>query len=222
MDKQVYLASGFFNPQQLADLEAMKASCAAADLSYYSPKDEVVCPADAPANFAAFVLKSNEDAIRASGRVFANLRHKDLGTSFEVGLAAALGNSISYWTGGGLSNSANKQLLIEAKTANTACTALLNWASPWEIKGVTKIAEQAYVVSTVGKRVESIVAAGWLYAKACRVIYYCPGLPPGAQFNLMLAATGIAVATSEVDLAYCTAAAQLDSSWTRPYGGLIE
>jgi len=28
------------------------------------------------------------------------------------------------------------------------------------------------------------------------IVYFCDGLPPGAQFNLMLAASGLAVCTS--------------------------
>jgi len=212
---EVYLASGFFCPQQLADLEAMKAACTAADLSYYSPKDEVVCSADAPANFAAFVLKSNEDAIRASGRVFANLRHKDLSTSFEVGLAAALSKSVRFYDG----VAPEVELRSSISLAATTLFDLRNQGYYSSLIQDLYVGGDVWVVPTAGNPIDKVVAAGWLHAKGCRVIYYCEGLPPGAAVNLMLAATAISVATEADDLAYCIEQAQADPTWARPYTG---
>jgi hypothetical protein len=46
----------------------------------------------------------------------------------------------------------------------------------------------------------SIFEAGYFHKLGKPIIYFCAGLPPGAQFNLMLAASGLAVWTSIDDL----------------------
>ena len=55
------------------------------------------------------------------------------------------------------------------------------------------------------------------------IVYFCDGLPPGAQFNLMLAASGIAVCTSLTDLdEYLSACVDKDKLLTKRYEGAIE
>ena len=46
----------------------------------------------------------------------------------------------------------------------------------------------------------SIFEAGYFHKLNKPIVYFCAGLPAGAQFNLMLAASGEAVCTSLNDL----------------------
>ena len=52
------------------------------------------------------------------------------------------------------------------------------------------------IVNTRDKDIGTIWEAGFAFAHRKPIVYFCAGLPPGAQFNLMLAASGIAVCTS--------------------------
>jgi hypothetical protein len=46
----------------------------------------------------------------------------------------------------------------------------------------------------------SIFEAGYMNSLDKPIVYFCDGLPPGAQFNLMLAASGIKVCRSLEEL----------------------
>ena len=52
------------------------------------------------------------------------------------------------------------------------------------------------ICNTRNKDMGSIFEAGYFHKLGKPIIYFCAGLPPGAQFNLMLAASGLAVCTS--------------------------
>jgi nucleoside 2-deoxyribosyltransferase len=52
------------------------------------------------------------------------------------------------------------------------------------------------ICNTRNKDMGSIFEAGYFHSLGKPIIYFCAGLPPGAQFNLMLAASGKAVCTS--------------------------
>jgi nucleoside 2-deoxyribosyltransferase len=69
----------------------------------------------------------------------------------------------------------------------------------------------------------SIWEAGYFYALNKPIVYFCAGLPPNAKFNLMLAASGVAVCTSIEDLRdYLTQCREAGKLLHRTYGGLIE
>ena len=69
------------------------------------------------------------------------------------------------------------------------------------------------LVNTRDKDIGTIWEAGYAHAYAKPIVYFCDGLPEGAQFNLMLAASGIKVCRSlqEFDdyLARCVAEGNL-------------
>lgn len=202
----IYIASGWFNDTQAADLAAMKSICSGAP--YYSPKDECLCPADAPGDFAQYVLESNVNAIAKSSLVFANVRHRDLGTVFEVGLAVALGVPVVFYSGEGLiAEVADAQRFVEQVKSGY----------------VERMVDAGYVViDTTDKNMLQLIAAGYAYGTGRRIVYFCPGLPPTAKFNLMLAKTAIAVCTDEADLNTVRKALAADANFSRPYTGLIE
>ena len=78
--------------------------------------------------------------------------------------------------------------------------------------------------NTRNKDMGSIFEAGYMNCLEKPIVYFCDGLPDGAQFNLMLAASGEAVCTSFDDLAgYLYACKEKGGQvMHRRYGGKIE
>ena len=70
MTKQVYIASGWFNENQAKDLEDIKGALQRTDMSYFSPKDEIVCPGEADEAFRQAVFDGNIADIYAPPPVF--------------------------------------------------------------------------------------------------------------------------------------------------------
>jgi nucleoside 2-deoxyribosyltransferase len=201
-DYKAYLASGWFNAYQRECLENMRCYLSTARVSAYDPEIMCECPPDASEHFATYVLNENIAQIKAADFVYASIAGRDLGTLFEVGVAAALGKPVVYYDGD--------------------CNALTLASANFETETMLRFSGIAVVVDTTDKDPVSIATAGYAYAKGLRVLYYAPGLPEGAQFNLMLAKSGVAVCTNSEDLAACLDSLDQDSSWKRPYAGLIE
>lgn len=119
--KKCYIASGWFSPEWLAELEEIKSVLDSLNLKYFSPKDENLCEPDSDVNFQDQVFNGNIKGMEECDWMICNTRNKDMGSIFEAGYFHKLGKPI---------------------------------------------------------------------------VYFCAGLPPGAQFNLMLAASGKSVCTS--------------------------
>ena len=120
-----YIASGWFSPEWLEELENIKSVLDELDLNYFSPKDENLAKPDDAINVQNAIFEGNINGMEECDWMICNTRNKDMGSIFEAGYFHKLGKPI---------------------------------------------------------------------------IYFCAGLPPGAQFNLMLAASGLAVWTSIDDL----------------------
>ena len=118
---KVYLASGWFSPEWLEEVENIKAVFDQVGISYFSPKDENLCDDDAAESMQDQIFSGNINHLNECNWMLCNTRNKDMGSIFEAGYMNCLGKPI---------------------------------------------------------------------------VYFCDGLPPGAQFNLMLAASGLAVCTS--------------------------
>lgn len=116
-----YIASGWFSPEWLAELEEIKSVLDSLNLKYFSPKDENLCEPDSDLGFQDQVFNGNIKGMEECDWMICNTRNKDMGSIFEAGYFHKLGKPI---------------------------------------------------------------------------VYFCAGLPPGAQFNLMLAASGKSVCTS--------------------------
>ena len=146
--KKCYIASGWFSPEWLEELENIKTTLDNLNLDYFSPKDENLCDEDSDVGFQDQVFEGNIRGMEECDWMICNTRNKDMGSIFEAGYFHKLGKPI---------------------------------------------------------------------------VYFCAGLPAGAQFNLMLAASGISVCTSLEDLstylAECNTAGELLSS---RYQGKIE
>jgi len=96
--KTVYLASGWFDSEQeRTRLNVLNILKEFPELNIFSPKDEVICPADASQDFAEAVYKGNVDAIHRSLFTIVNTTSKDLGTIHESGIASEAGVPIIYY-----------------------------------------------------------------------------------------------------------------------------
>ena len=79
------------------------------------------------------------------------------------------------------------------------------------------------ICNTRNKDMGSIFEAGYFHKLEKPIVYFCAGLAPGAQFNLMLAASGIAVCTSIGQLrAYLLDCKGAGSLFEFRYKGAIE
>ena len=143
-----YIASGWFSPEWLEELENIKTTLDNLDLDYFSPKDENLCDEDSDVGFQDQVFAGNIRGMEECDWMICNTRNKDMGSIFE---------------------------------------------------------------------------AGYFHKLNKPIVYFCAGLPPGAQFNLMLAASGLTVCTSLDDLgnylSQCKESGELLSS---RYEGKIE
>jgi nucleoside 2-deoxyribosyltransferase len=118
---KVYLASGWFSPEWLEEVENIKAVFEEFGIDYFSPKDENLCDNDANESMQDQIFSGNIKHLHECDWMLCNTRNKDMGSIFE---------------------------------------------------------------------------AGYMNCLEKPIVYFCDGLPPGAQFNLMLAASGLSVCTS--------------------------
>ena len=79
------------------------------------------------------------------------------------------------------------------------------------------------ICNTRNKDMGSIFEAGYFHKLGKPIIYFCAGLPPGAQFNLMLASSGLAVWTTLDDLrGYLKDCTEMKTLLQHRYKGKIE
>lgn len=144
----VYIASGWFSPEWLQEVEDIKGVLDDLELAYFSPKDYAIAESDASTDTQKAIFDGNVKHLDICDWMICNTRNKDMG-------------------------------------------------SIWE--------------------------AGYFYSLNKPIVYFCAGLPPGAKFNLMLAASGVAVCTSTEDLrSYLKQCKEAGKLISRTYGGLIE
>ena len=143
-----YIASGWFSPEWLEELETIKSTLDKLELNYFSPKDENLCKPDDDADFQDQVFNGNITGLEECDWMICNTRNKDMGSIFEAGYFNCLEKPI---------------------------------------------------------------------------VYFCDGLPPGAQFNLMLASSGLAVWTNLDDLrGYLKDCSEFGTLLQHRYKGKIE
>ena len=97
---KVYIASGWFNTEQANDLENILSVLQTLGITYYSPREECVCPPDADSQVQDKVFHDNIKGILDSDFIIANTRDKDMGTIFECGLAYSQHKAIIYYCEG--------------------------------------------------------------------------------------------------------------------------
>lgn len=201
MADSYYIASGFFTPLQISQIEELKRTLTEAGCTYYSPKDELVCPPDASSEHMAEVLRVNCEKILDCDAMLANFTDSDMGTLFEVGYALAYNKTVEY----------------SLKNRNLESAVDLAMLNIKDICDSAQVDDSLYVIDTSLKRVDQLLAAGFLYASGSNIVYYCSTLPEGGKFNLMLAQSAFAVCTNMKQLSEALA-----SEFEIPYTGLIE
>ena len=117
-----YIASGWFSPEWMAELESIKAALDNHGLRYFSPKDEAICETDAALDRQKAIFDGNVNAIRDCDWMLCNTRNKDMGSIFEAGYGHALERPIVYFSAG-LPPGAQFNLML-AQSGVTACTSL--------------------------------------------------------------------------------------------------
>jgi len=143
-----YIASGWFSPEWMEELENIKTVLSRHNLDYFSPKDENLCDEDSDVGFQDQVFEGNIKGLADCDWMICNTRNKDMGSIFE---------------------------------------------------------------------------AGYFHSLDKPIVYFCAGLPAGAQFNLMLAASGVTVCTSIEDLDnYLDVCTREGDVLARRYEGKIE
>ena len=100
------------------------------------------------------------------------------------------------------------------------------WFSPeWlqEVENIKSVFEKHGISYFSPKDMGTIFEAGYFNCLEKPIVYFCDGLPPGAQFNLMLAASGIKVCRSLSELdSYLERCASDDELIIERYQGEIE
>ena len=92
-----YLASPFFNDNQIEREEAIKNTLRNNDYSVYSPKENGILTPDATDEVRTKVFRENCEAIQKSRRILAITDEKDIGTIWEAGYAYGIGKEIVYY-----------------------------------------------------------------------------------------------------------------------------
>ena len=120
--KSVYLASGWFSPDQDKQLTKLEEvfDKRADWIDLFSPRRAFVCPPDASQDVQDKTFKGNIDHIRGADFVLVNTSFKDVGTIWEAGASYAFDKLIVYFCEG-LPKGARFNLML-AKSGVKVCT----------------------------------------------------------------------------------------------------
>ena len=97
---KVYLASPFFNDEQVEREERVKKKLRDFGVTVLSPKEFCFCPPDASDELREKTFKDNLKHIKEADAIFAITNGKDMGTIFEAGFAYGIHKPIIYFCEG--------------------------------------------------------------------------------------------------------------------------
>ena len=119
---KVYLASGWFNPTQAAELSKLEEvfDNRSSFFELASPRRIFICPPDAPKSVQDETFDGNLHHIKTADFLLVNTRDKDIGTIWEAGYAFAFGKPIIYFCAG-LPEGAKFNLML-ARSGVKVCT----------------------------------------------------------------------------------------------------
>jgi hypothetical protein len=120
-----YIASGWFNANQLEDLLIIKSCLQAHGVEFFSPKDECLCPPDAPEETKLKTFHINLREISRCDFMICNTRDKDVGSMFEAGYSYRCNVPIIYLCRG-LKGGFNL-MLAKSGIAVSTCTKSLSY-----------------------------------------------------------------------------------------------
>ncbi len=120
--KKIYLASGWFNPTQDAELTQLEKifDDRAESFDLASPRRIFICPPDATKEVQDETFTGNLHHIETSDFLLVNTRDKDIGTIWEAGYAHAFKRPIVYFCAG-LPPGAKFNLML-ARSGIKVCT----------------------------------------------------------------------------------------------------
>lgn len=121
MTKKIYLAAGWFNPTQAAELTTLEEICDSREwIDLASPRRIFVCPPNAPKETQDATFDGNLHHIKTADFLIVNTRDKDIGTIWEAGYAYANEVPIVYFCQG-LPAGAKFNLML-ARSGVKVCT----------------------------------------------------------------------------------------------------
>ena len=120
--KKIYLASGWFNPVQDAELTQLEKifDDRAEHFELASPRRIFICPPNAPKEVQDETFEGNLHHIKTADFLLVNTRDKDIGTIWEAGYAFAFDRPIVYFCAG-LPAGAKFNLML-ARSGIKVCT----------------------------------------------------------------------------------------------------
>ena len=120
--KKIYLASGWFNPTQDAELTQLEKifDDRADHFELASPRRIFVCPPGSPRSVQDETFSGNLHHIETADFLLVNTRDKDIGTIWEAGYAYAHKRPIVYFCAG-LPEGAKFNLML-ARSGIKVCT----------------------------------------------------------------------------------------------------
>jgi nucleoside 2-deoxyribosyltransferase len=85
-----YIASGFFNPQQIATVDSIENSLRGLNQKYFSPRDESIAffkesNPELKSMMTKLIFNNNLDSMKSCNKYIVNLQDEDQGTLFEYG-----------------------------------------------------------------------------------------------------------------------------------------
>ena len=97
---KVYIASPFFNPKQVEQVEFIKSTLTKLGYEYFSPKDYFVLDPNATAADRKRIFDVNVEKIEWADFVLCNTEAKDLGTIWEAGFSYGIGKPVAFFAEG--------------------------------------------------------------------------------------------------------------------------
>ena len=120
--ENVYIASGWFSPEWLQEVEDIKAKLELLELQYFSPKDYAICEPDAGGDTQAAIFDGNVKHLDICDWMICNTRNKDMGSIWEAGYFYSLNKPIVYFCAG-LPLGAKFNLMLSASGV-AVCTSI--------------------------------------------------------------------------------------------------
>ena len=98
MKPTAYIASPFFTPEQVKQVEHIKQELKAQGFAFFSPKDSNLVTSKSTKEELRYAFNTNLSMIIASDFIIANIEGIDQGTYFEIGYAYAVEKPVLLWS----------------------------------------------------------------------------------------------------------------------------
>lgn len=100
LEGSCYIASGWFSPEWLQEVEDIKGALEDNSCAYFSPKDFAIADTNAGLDTQEEIFRGNIDHLNECSWMICNTRGKDPGSIFEAGSMFAKDKPIVYFCAG--------------------------------------------------------------------------------------------------------------------------